>query len=145
MMRLQLSQLINSLFIAIYLRSFWGDQLTINAKWEVNQASINQKDVSNTFIPIPPLAEQRVISEKVESCLSLSYQMDKSTDNDLKRADRFRQSILKHAFEGRLVPQDPSDEPASMLLERIRAEKALKMPGLRQEEQHNYHQWRRQG
>lgn len=45
-------------------------------------------------------------------------------EQSLRQAERLRQSILKRAFEGKLVPQDPSDEPAEKLLERIRAEKA---------------------
>ena len=54
--------------------------------------------------------------------------IDQVVDHSLTRAERLRQSILKRAFEGKLVPQDPNDEPASVLLERIRAERAAASP-----------------
>ncbi len=129
MMRMKLSQLADPQFVVIYLRSLFGKrQITKNAKWAVNQASINQKDVSNTFVPYPSLAEQQVISEKVDGCLSLSYHIGNSIANEIKRADRLLQSILMRAFEGKLVPQDPSDEPASVLLEQIKAERSIDSP-----------------
>lgn len=72
-------------------------------------------------IPLPPLAEQRRIVAEVERRLSVVAAMEAAVAANLKRAERLRQAILKRAFEGRLVPQYPSDEPASVLLERIRA------------------------
>jgi type I restriction enzyme S subunit len=65
-----------------------------------------------------------VIIEKLESCLSEVDQLDQTITTALQQAEALRQSILKKAFSGQLVPQDPSDEPASVLLERIRVEKA---------------------
>ena len=75
-------------------------------------------------IPLPPLVEQRKIVEKVERCLSIAEEVEAIIEDNLKRAQRLRQSILKRAFSGKLAPQDPSDEPASVLLERIKKEKA---------------------
>ena len=80
--------------------------------------------VSSIFIPLPPFAEQQHIISEVERCLSVADEMEKTIEQSLKQAERLRQSILKRAFEGKLVPQDLEDESASVLLERIRAEKA---------------------
>ena len=76
------------------------------------------------LIPLPALAEQQAIVSEVERRLSVANQVEKTVATELKRAEQLRQSILKQAFSGGLVPQDPNDEPASVLLERIREEKS---------------------
>ncbi|HQP37151.1 MAG TPA: hypothetical protein PLI95_18330 [Polyangiaceae bacterium] len=78
----------------------------------------------NLALPLPPLAEQRRVLEEIERRLSVAAQVLATHDAQTGRLGRLRQSILKWAFEGRLVPQDPNDEPASVLLERIQAERA---------------------
>ena len=70
------------------------------------------------------LAKQRRIVAEVERRLSIAYDVEKTVTQSLAQAQRLRQSILKKAFEGRLVAQDASDEPAGVLLERIKQEKA---------------------
>ena len=88
-----------------------------------NQPALNKSRVQEIFLPLPPLAEQRRIVAEVERRLSAVQQAEATVEASLARAERLRQSILKQAFSGRLVPQDPDDEPASVLLERIRAER----------------------
>jgi len=75
------------------------------------------------LIPLPPLLEQQKIVEEIERRFSVADNIEKIVDENLKQAERLRQSILKKAFEGKLVPQDPNDEPASVLLQKIKAEK----------------------
>lgn len=88
-----------------------------------NYPAVRNPDVYEQLIALPPLLEQRRIVEEVERRFSVIDAAEKSVDENLKLAERLRQSILKQAFEGKLVPQDPRDEPASVLLERIRKEK----------------------
>ena len=124
MMKLVPSDGVAPSFVAHYLRSTVGRvRLTARAKWAVNQASINQSDVRMTSVPLPPLVEQHRIVAEIERHLSVVQQTEATVEASLTRAERMRQSILKQAFSGKLVPQEPNDEPASLLLERIHAER----------------------
>ena len=87
------------------------------------QSGISGSDLKSMPLPLPPLAEQHRIVAEVERRLSVIQRAEAAVEANLTRAERLRQSILKQAFSGKLVPQDPDDEPASMLLERIRAER----------------------
>jgi type I restriction enzyme S subunit len=84
---------------------------------------LNRDDAYKMTIPLPPIAEQQQIVSEIERRLSAADQLEKVVEQSLKQAERLRQSILKRAFEGKLVPQDPTDEPAEKLLERIKEEK----------------------
>lgn len=77
------------------------------------------QSLNSYAFPLPPTAEQHRIVAEVERRLSVVVEVEAAVDANLARAERLRQAILKRAFEGRLVPQDPDDEPASALLERI--------------------------
>jgi type I restriction enzyme, S subunit len=90
-------------YITHYLSSKKGiNELTKNAKHAVNQASINQTDVSNAMIPICSIKEQQQIVQGIESRLSVCDKIEETITNTLKQAEALRQSILKNAFEGAL-------------------------------------------
>lgn len=71
------------------------------------------------------MTQQKEMINNLEQKLSVGEQIKKDIIQNLKRAETLRQSILKKAFSGKLVPQDPNDEPASILLEQIKAEKGV--------------------
>lgn len=77
-------------------------------------------------VPFCLLSEQQVIISEIERRFSVADEVEKTVGACLQQAQRLRQSILKRAFEGKLVPQDPNDEPASVLLERIKLSKKSK-------------------
>jgi len=121
MMRLRLSTHVLSAYLQHYLSSVIGkSRLIENAKWAVNQASINQSDVGSTLVPLPPMREQQRIVDEIERLLSTSQNAIKKTRSSQQRCQHLQKAILKWAFEGRLVDQDPSDEPAETLLARMR-------------------------
>ena len=85
------------------------------------------KDLKQMLFPIPPFIEQQKIVEEIEQRFSVADEIEKIASQTASQAERLRQGILKQAFEGKLVPQDPSDEPADKLLQRIREERAKSM------------------
>lgn len=132
MMRLSLSTAVEAGFVSAYLGSEIGRaRLTADAKWAVNQASINQQDVRRTPVPIPPLAEQSAAILLVDQQLLAAREMVATLEAAQTHSTAQRQNLLRAAFAGQLVPQDPADEPAAALLARIRAERAERAPAKR--------------
>ena len=124
MMRLHMSTQSNASYVVYYLGSQTGrTRLTRDAKWAVNQASINQQDVRRTPIPLPSNEEQSEIVATLRAQLSALSNQSEAIVFSLKQSAAQRKNILRAAFSGQLVPQDPNDEPASALLARIRAQR----------------------
>ncbi len=119
-----LRRFLNENYLTKFISSHVGKGLICsNAKHAVNQASINQTDVGMTPIPLCSIAEQEQINEKLDEKLSLMDIALQNIDMNLKKTELLRQSILKRAFSGQLVSQDPEDEPAIELLKKIALEK----------------------
>lgn len=125
MMRFSVSDQISREYLNLYLTSDLGRKRLIkNCKHAVNQASINQGDVEATPVPLPPRLEQEEIAQRVAEESSREIAGLRTCQTELARCTALRQSILKDAFSGRLVPQDPTDEPAAALLARIKETRA---------------------
>ncbi|WP_312152016.1 restriction endonuclease subunit S [Pseudomonas sp.] len=91
---------------------------------QVGQANVNGSKLSGLAVPVPPFKEQQEIVSVLHAQASEIVDQLKSVDISLKQSNAQRQNILRAAYAGLLVPQDPNDEPASVLLERIRVERA---------------------
>jgi len=123
-----------SFVIPEYLDAYWNSPIGSRRVMDVAGSTsglytLSVGKVSRLPIRLPSIAEQEQIVSEVERRLSVVSQLEATVETNLKRAERLRQSILKEAFAGRLVPQDPDDEPASVLLERIRRDREKRKHG----------------
>ena len=112
----------NHTFLYFILSDFFQDQLHTR-KTGSTVAGIKASILKTLLLPIPPIAEQDKIGEKCENLLALIEEITNSKQSIISAIPKTKAKILDLAIRGKLVPQDPNDEPASVLLERIRAEK----------------------
>ena len=115
-------------YLAWYLASRNGSRQLNRLRRGATKTGLGLDDIRAVNVALPPLEEQEQIVTEVERRLSIIQEVEAEVETNLKRASRLRQSIPKRAFEGKLVPQDPADEPASELLERIKEERTKAAP-----------------
>lgn len=126
--RLEISKQLDRDYIAAWLRSTDAQNFFKRVARGVAVKGVNIADVRRTPVLLPPNEEQRRIVNQVDRNMSFIDAVFSATASSLEHASRLRQSALTDAFSGKLLPQDPNDESASVLLERIRAERAANKP-----------------
>ena len=118
---------IDSYWLAYFILSPYSYSSLVGKSTGTTVAHVNLSDFRPFVLPLPPIAEQHRIVAKIEELLPKVEEYGKAQDalNKLNAElpERLKKSILQEAIEGRLVPQDPNDEPASVLLAKIRKEK----------------------
>ena len=112
----------------IYTKFYYYIMYLYKANGRINGNGIGLQGLSsnalhNIIVPVPPVEEQKRIVDSIDSVLSLIEQIESHKQNLSSQIDNIKSKILDLAIRGKLVPQDSNDEPASVLLERIRAEK----------------------
>ncbi len=112
----------------IYTKFYYYIMYLYKANGRINGNGIGLQGLSsnalhNIIVPVPPVEEQKRIVDSIDSVLSLIEQIESHKQNLSSQIDNIKSKILDLAIRGKLVPQDPNDEPASVLLERIREEK----------------------
>ncbi len=114
-------------FVVNLLKSAYVDDYINSVTFGIKMPRVSTETMVSLVIPLPPLAEQKRIVAKIEELLPKVEEYGKAQEalNKLNEElpERLKKSILQEAIEGRLVPQDPNDEPASVLLDKIRTEK----------------------
>lgn len=99
------------------------NQLEAKAKTTAGIFKVNQGDLATCVVPLPPMEEQLRIQREIERLTSEGKAATEVSNRSVSRCARLRQAILKWAFEGKLVNQNASEEPATVLLERIKTER----------------------
>ena len=117
-----LSYKISDKYILYYLNSPIGQQELFKYMKATAQPSLSMGTIRDIYFPSCSLPEQQRIVEEIEKRFAVADVLEKAVNEGLEKADKLKQSILKKAFEGKLAPQNPNDEPASVLLDRIKKE-----------------------
>ena len=118
---------INPEYIVAFLKCPYVDTIINSVTYGVKMPRVGTETMTNLLVPIPPLSEQMRIVDKLNEVQPITekysemYIRTKTLDQEFP--ELLKKSILQEAVQGKLVPQDPSDEPASVLLERIHVEK----------------------
>ena len=118
---------INAYYIVEFLKSPYVDQVINSVTYGVKMPRVGTETMTSLLVPLPPISEQARIVARLKCVLSAVQSYNTAYDKGEKLTTEFpiqlKKSILQYAVQGKLVPQDPADEPASVLLERIRTEK----------------------
>jgi type I restriction enzyme S subunit len=123
MMMFRLNSNVNNKFICYFLNSPFILEHVNNLIGGSAAPHINVGDIKEYPIPFPAPEEQNEIVRRIEMLFALVDKIETRYENTKAILDRLPQAILAIAFRGELIPQNPNDEPASVLLERIRAER----------------------
>lgn len=115
-------------FLSLVLEASPFHQQLVGSSNEVARKTLNLGALRDFRVPVPPVEEQDYLLDEFSRRASLLDAAVRSAEQSIERCARLRRSILTHAFAGRLVPQDPADEPADRLLERIEAARADAAP-----------------
>lgn len=108
-------------FISMHANT-WGQQwFETHGKQTTNLASINLTTLKSFPVPAPPLDEQRAVVNELQSIMRSQDRLQADVNRAERCSNTLRRAVLSSAFSGQLVPQDPNDEPASVLLEHIAA------------------------
>ncbi|ATY79222.1 type I restriction endonuclease subunit S [Aeromonas veronii] len=125
----QIGSIAKAQFVNLFLASHVAKQHGSKVKTDgVNQSNINGEKLANYPFPYCHVSEQDAVVAVLEDKLSNLEKLESTITTSLQQAEALRQSILKKAFSGQLVPQHSDDEPASVLLERIRSERTAQQP-----------------
>jgi type I restriction enzyme S subunit len=136
--RLKLQADISAAYVEVVLNSPSVLSEIEKLKTGISDSGVNltQGRFNGLAIPLPPRREQEAIELGVGKQLSIFDEIGRTASANLRRVERLRQAVLKWAFEGKLVDQDPNDEPANKLFARIKVQRGAKsLPDRRQEEQ----------
>lgn len=113
LIRIQLKEKVCPEFVYAFFQSDYYWHQVHEGKVGIGQPNVNATKLSELVLPLPPLEEQRKIVNEIDRVLSVGEKVDRTLKNELQRAQRLRQAILKQAFEGELISLDLTNKSTS--------------------------------